>query len=286
MYKTTATICFCLAFIFISCGRENFDDEISAAFYRAQADNDPGSSSETNDNDDPTNEPSEPTDELTDPTDEPTSEPTSEPTTEPTNEPTTEPTSEPTTEPTNDKDPCDPNPCSDVENSTGKCTALSATSYECVCYADYDWKEGECKFTYKTCSPINGLIWSSKYGEMDWDEAVSYCESLTECGYNGWHLASISELRKLIQNCPKTQSGGSCGVTDSCLSTTCSSTDCSLPRCHSSELSIFGDTDTFWSSSEDFDHSNMAWRVMFQDTSISTYSKTVTFYFRCARKAN
>lgn len=63
-----------------------------------------------------------------------------------------------------------------------------------------------------------GLQWSEKAPlYMDLHDAHSYCEDLNEGGYNDWRLPNIDELRKLIINCPKTETNGSCNVTELCL---------------------------------------------------------------------
>ena len=40
-------------------------------------------------------------------------------------------------------DPCDPNPCKNIANSTGKCTAISTKLYSCGCADGYYWWESE-----------------------------------------------------------------------------------------------------------------------------------------------
>ena len=45
------------------------------------------------------------------------------------------------TTPTN---PCNPNPCNGITNSTGSCT-VSGTSYSCGCNSGYFWNDGKCK---------------------------------------------------------------------------------------------------------------------------------------------
>lgn len=67
-----------------------------------------------------------------------------------------------------------------------------------------------------------GYIWSGKTpNAKTWQEAKDLCTELNSSNYggfsSGWHLPTISELRTLIQNCPGTVTGGSCGVTDRCL---------------------------------------------------------------------
>lgn len=52
--------------------------------------------------------------------------------------------------------------------------------------------------------------------EMSVHEAFSYCEDLEESGNKDWRLPKISELRSLIINCEKTETGGNCKVDDDC----------------------------------------------------------------------
>jgi hypothetical protein len=73
--------------------------------------------------------------------------------------------------------------------------------------------------TYWTWTdPATKLTWQvpSAVTVMDWYEAVEYCDNLYVEG-DGWRLPSIDELRSLIRDCPATQAGGSCGVSDECL---------------------------------------------------------------------
>ena len=134
----------------------------------------------------------------------------------------------------------------------------------------------------------SGLIWSSKASDsMTWDDAVSYCDNLTACGYSDWHLPTISELRTLIQNCPATETGGNCGVTDSCLSYSSCWSEESCYSCSYEEnggYSKLGDTGWFWSSSLLSDKSNVAWYVGFYDGIVSGgYIDYYGNYVRCVR---
>ncbi len=141
-----------------------------------------------------------------------------------------------------------------------------------------------------SCSTIDGNMWSSKASlTMDWDDAFSYCNNLTECGYSDWHLPTISELRTLIKNCSGTVTGGSCGVTDSCLSySNCWSDSCYCDYIENNGgyYSKLGDDDNvwLWSSSTLSDDTNRAWRVGFDDGRVySSHCKSNDDNVRCVR---
>ena len=106
-----------------------------------------------------------------------------------------------------------------------------------------------------------GLHWSEKTPkEMNWTDAKNYCEDL------GGRLPTISELRILIKNCPKTETGGSCGVTDSCLSPSClndTCEGCSSDKGKSGKYSVWGDTGWFWSSSALSGLTDNVWALSF-----------------------
>lgn len=154
--------------------------------------------------------------------------------------------------------------------------------YDQTCKNGCDASTGQCN-----CDKINGKTWSDKAdSEMTWQEAQDYCSNLTSCGYSDWHMPTISELRTLIQNCPATQTGGECGVTDSCLSYS----DCRNDACNgcfisdSSNKSKLGDTGWFWSSSVPSDNSNYAWYVYFgQYGQVYDNNKSTNYSVRCVR---
>lgn len=135
---------------------------------------------------------------------------------------------------------------------------------------------------------IDGKMWSSMASSyMKWQDAVDYCDNLNESGYSDWHLPTISELRTLIKNCPGSQTGGSCGVTDSCLSGGCVNDACG--GCDFDESgghSKLGDTDCLWSSSIFADNTDTAWIVSFNFGYLNNYYKTEpSCDVRCVRNS-
>lgn len=131
--------------------------------------------------------------------------------------------------------------------------------------------------------------------EYKWQEAIDYCDALVLGGYDDWHLPSISELRSLIRGCPGTQTGGGCGVTDSCLDYS----ECNNSACDGCaflggpgpggcywEGALGDNCGIFWSSSSDALNAGFAWGVSFDNDSgsVDDYGKTTnTNDVRCVR---
>lgn len=134
----------------------------------------------------------------------------------------------------------------------------------------------------------NGVKWSNRSSnKMNWADAVSYCNNLNEGGYTDWRLPTISELRTTIKNCPESQPGGSCRISDSCLAAKCWSENC---RCNHKEnnggyYSKLGDDDKvwLWSSSVQSDNPDNARGVFFDVGGIGSNRKSYSTYVRCVR---
>lgn len=65
--------------------------------------------------------------------------------------------------------------------------------------------------------PKTGLIWSEKHSVAELsthEDAVAYCDDLSEGGFSDWKLPTIDELRTLIQNCPYTEPYGYCKISE------------------------------------------------------------------------
>ena len=141
---------------------------------------------------------------------------------------------------------------------------------------------------------IENLYWSSRAaGKMNWNSAVSYCENLTEDGHSDWRLPDIDELRTTIKNCPKTETGGECSISEKggCLSQQClgerekGSCVCSYKANNSGYYSKLGDPDGvwLWSSTALSDDSNKRWRVGFSTGLVISSEASVSFHVRCVR---
>ena len=122
--------------------------------------------------------------------------------------------------------PCDENPCEGIKDTIG-CAAYSYEKYHCICKSGMSWDGTKC-VELPECSPASatpckdsstGLVWSSIKNDTT-------CENLTEGNFADWELPSISQLRTLIQNCPNTEAGGMCGISDKCTDKNCDSADC------------------------------------------------------------
>jgi hypothetical protein len=162
----------------------------------------------------------------------------------------------------------------------------------------------QCEEAGKTCTRSTNIIWYDSTSKLSWvmtpsystevvwrwQAAVDYCNGLTLCGYDGWRLPSISELRSLIRSCAETQTDGSCGVTDSCSSSSCytSCNSCTVGQgpgaggCYW-PTQIEGTCGWFWSSSFYADVTDLVWYVDFGSGNVSGAGKDSAGFVRCVR---
>jgi len=136
------------------------------------------------------------------------------------------------------------------------------------------------------------LEWSDRSSnEMNWNAAKQYCKKLSEGGYSDWRLPNIDELRTVIKNCPATEIGGECKVSNqnrrlsegdwypqgSCY--------CEERSNNSGYYSKLGDDDKvwLWSSSTRSDDTDFAWPVIFESGAVSYRYKSFDYYVRCVR---
>jgi hypothetical protein len=132
--------------------------------------------------------------------------------------------------------------------------------------------------------PTTSLMWQNGTtvgsDTYVWQDAMNYCAGLIWGGYTGWRLPRIDELRSLVRGCDSSDTGGLCGVTDSCSDQNCWSVGCDgcdplggpgpggayWPL----EISGYvGNDDDYWSSSTFVvSGDNFSWPVNFYDGAI------------------
>ena len=104
-------------------------------------------------------------------------------------------------------------------------------------------------------------------------------------------MPTISELRSLIRGCPATQTGGTCGVTDTCLAGSCFG-----PNCYGCnylqgpggggcywDAALDGTCSYYWSSSSYAGSTTGAWAVVFTGGGVADDTKTNADSVRCVR---
>jgi hypothetical protein len=151
----------------------------------------------------------------------------------------------------------------------------------------------------------SGMLWSAQTDESvyiqnngtRWENAVAYCENLVAGGYDDWHLPNIDELRTLVRNCPGTETGGACNISE--VNGELSDTDikeecagCAADKDYTGKYSRLGDRQfTLWSSSiaerTYVSSDRFIWGFDFYRAgpSMSNENFGGGFYVRCTRKA-
>jgi protein-disulfide isomerase len=160
----------------------------------------------------------------------------------------------------------------------------------------------------------SGLCWQNPPTDrqLDWASATAYCRALDVGGFGpgSWRLPTINELRSLIRGCPATESGGSCGVTDSCCSASCvhpngdmmTNVSCWAPGCGEAHggpgaggaywpAELRGPDGIYFTSSlcpgcsPQFSRGEpTVWCVIFERAKVSDYVKTMEASVRCVRR--
>jgi len=107
-----------------------------------------------------------------------------------------------------------------------------------------------------------GLMWmQSETGKMTWEEALEYCETLEESGYDDWRLPNIKELWSLVN---------------------VEFTKPAVDKSFFSEIS----EESYWSSTTDVNSQERAWTTEFSFGIVSYEEKTNECYIRPVRNVS
>ena len=196
------------------------------------------------------------------------------------------------------------------------CNTSCTTNADCVSgNSSFCGKNGVCTVDAKCWHVTDGssmLLWQVNPKEPSdpdngpWDPQYhtysnpgstpdDVCNALTLCGFGDWKVPTISESRSLVRGCPSNVTGGACGVTDTCLGTSCDvgcticdnlggpgSLGCYWPE------GINGPCNMYWSSSVYFDSGRGSYRYRqagFADGSIGSCDASDGGFVRCVRHA-
>ncbi|MBR6421401.1 DUF1566 domain-containing protein [bacterium] len=203
-------------------------------------------------------------------------------------------------------DPCNPNPCNGLANSTQTCTQHNAFEYSCGCNNGYFWNGQKCA-VLPECSTTSGtpckdstshLIWSTKAeNTMTWQDAKNYCISYTEGGFSSWHLPNIDELMTIfiasrVLSCQVSETNDHLSI-DYWTCKTCteqgtvssSGNGCSDygTLYDDGRYSKLGETKALWSSSIRSGITDYAWNIKFDYGYVSSNPFENSRYARCVR---
>ena len=172
-------------------------------------------------------------------------------------------------------DDCTGRECGQSPNEGFDCGSCSGATEYCV--------DGKCE----------ELTWQDppSSDKMTWQQAYDYCNNLTQDSHSDWRLPTISELRSFIRGCSATEEGGSCGVTDTCLSDSCWDDSCGgctygdgpANGCYWPQ-GLNGLCAWIWSSSSYAGDSSLAWVVDFRGGDVGRHDKDGDSNVRCVRR--
>ena len=165
---------------------------------------------------------------------------------------------------------------------------LTAAFFSAVLFAEAEKTDGKPAENNAT-----HLQWSNISKEkLDWKGALDYCKNVSDGGFKDWRLPNIDELRDSVVNCPKTEFGGECKVSEKsgCLSPECKNPkgSCNCKRQNYAVYSKFldGEHIGLWSSSALSNDANSVWGIVYYSAMVGSIGKNSKLYARCVRTAD
>ncbi len=140
--------------------------------------------------------------------------------------------------------------------------------------------------------PTTGILWEDPPmggGYNSWDSAIAYCAALTLAGHETgeWRMPTISELRTFVRGCPSIETGGSCGLTDTCIEGSCLF-DCPGCCCDGPGMggcywdpAVDGLCTNYWSSSAPSVPPDLAWTLNYLGCQPWARGKASSSFVRC-----
>jgi len=194
-----------------------------------------------------------------------------------------------------------------TNKACGLYTCVSGTGCRTSCTTNADCISSTSAFCGPsgTCT-TNSACWRDITTNLLWQrdsdpnyhhpaDAQTYCSGLTLCGFSDWYVPDIDQLRTLISWCPANQTGGACGVTDSCLLDSCGDNciDCDYMAgqgtdgCYQTP-ELTGPCAAYWSSSSYtsylYGYATTRYRVAgFTGGGVGAADPTDSSYVRCIR---
>jgi Protein of unknown function (DUF1566) len=164
----------------------------------------------------------------------------------------------------------------------GTCNACSETMAACSFATGPTWLDQRTNLTWTVQQPVRSVTWQA---------AANVCATLKLCAGSTWRLPTIGELRSALKGCPNNETGGACGVTDSCLATSCdngSCQPCSTDTSSGEPTFRVGQLAGYvweWSSSGVSDDPERAWIAMFNTGDLAIITKDSTApAVRCVKR--
>ncbi|MFO0588578.1 MAG: hypothetical protein U0441_13600 [Polyangiaceae bacterium] len=129
--------------------------------------------------------------------------------------------------------------------------------------------DATCPVDNPFCHELAGTCWTDEHTGSTYQDAATWCADLKGT------LPSISDLRAIVEDCPATETGGACGVTDECTKTSCLTMACQ--GCGDGGHDLFHNENPFWSGTAVSDAPGERFVMVYRYSLIHTAPETQDF---------